>query len=264
MRRQLPQLQYHTRRIGQAWDLPDFHPPRFMGFRQFRPHILTFEEQTNAVRADEIAVHRQRRLGSGAQARAVTTSKVCGAASSIRTFRISTSRLHSSAAAFRKAAFLAVASNRVTATRPRSNSAKTRPGKPAPEPRSTRVLASWRDEGAPTGRNPRNAAARHPPGSARKRDYAGNSSLLAGRHRPSSRANVSRETWVAAANSSGPKWPSGTFGLFPGLHMRQDQGERGRGHAFDAASLAEGPGADALPASGELRWKGRSPRHNRG
>src|SRR6185312_10472898 len=54
MRRQLPQLQYHTRRIGQARDLPDFHLPRFMGFRQFSPYILTLEEQANAVRAREI------------------------------------------------------------------------------------------------------------------------------------------------------------------------------------------------------------------
>src|SRR6516165_7766158 len=35
---QLSQLQYNTRRIGQAWDLPEFHFPRFMGLSQFSPH----------------------------------------------------------------------------------------------------------------------------------------------------------------------------------------------------------------------------------
>src|SRR6202046_405346 len=53
IRRQFLQLQYHTRRIGQARDLPDFYPPRFMGFRQFGPYILIFEEKANAVRAAE-------------------------------------------------------------------------------------------------------------------------------------------------------------------------------------------------------------------
>jgi tRNA uridine 5-carboxymethylaminomethyl modification enzyme len=50
------------------------------------------------------------------------------------------------------------------------------------------------------------------------------------------RLNVSRETWVAAANSSGPKLGSGTFGFLASLHMCQHQGQGGRGHAFEATA----------------------------
>src|SRR5580704_5796365 len=64
IRRQLPKLQYDTRRVGQAWDLPDSHLPRFMGFRQFGPHILTFEEQANAVRAEKM-VRIAKQFGQG-------------------------------------------------------------------------------------------------------------------------------------------------------------------------------------------------------
>jgi len=59
----------------------------------------------------------------------------------MRALRMVTGRAIASAAAFRKAHFLAVASKSVTVTRPRSSSAKTRPGNPAPEPRSARVPA---------------------------------------------------------------------------------------------------------------------------
>src|ERR1019366_1972503 len=54
MGRQLPQLQYDPCGVGQARDLPDFHLPRFMAFRQFCPHILALQKQTNAVWAREM------------------------------------------------------------------------------------------------------------------------------------------------------------------------------------------------------------------
>ena len=109
MGRQLPQLQYDTRRIGQAWDLPDFHLPRFMGFRQFRPHILAFQEQTNAVRACEMLCIGQQ-LGQGGAGPGGDDIERLRGASSIRRLRIVTGSAMRSAAAVRKAHFLAVAS----------------------------------------------------------------------------------------------------------------------------------------------------------
>src|SRR6185503_5675614 len=64
MGRQLPQLQNDPGWVRQARDLPDIHVPIFMGFRQFGPHILALEEQTNAVRACKILRIAQK-LGQG-------------------------------------------------------------------------------------------------------------------------------------------------------------------------------------------------------
>src|SRR5258708_452359 len=44
---------YSSRWIGLAWGLRGPHAPIFMGLSQFRPHILTLQEQTNTVWACE-------------------------------------------------------------------------------------------------------------------------------------------------------------------------------------------------------------------
>src|SRR5471030_3141172 len=61
---QLSHNHYSTRGIGLAWDLRGFHVPIFMGFGQFRPHILSFQEEKNAVRACKFARISQE-LGQG-------------------------------------------------------------------------------------------------------------------------------------------------------------------------------------------------------
>ena len=91
--------------------------------------------------------------------------------------------IHALGSGFRKAHFLAVASYRVTAS-PGSIPASTRPGKPAPEPRSAKVLASAGIRGASWAQSQicrchRSSRVRRPPG------YAGHSSRPACRHRPS-------------------------------------------------------------------------------
>src|SRR5882757_2032059 len=63
---QLSHNHYSSRRIGLAWDLRGLYVPIFMGFRQFSPYILTFQEQANAVRPHEILGIAQE-LGQGRQ-----------------------------------------------------------------------------------------------------------------------------------------------------------------------------------------------------
>src|ERR1700761_8171052 len=46
---QLSHHHYSSRRVGLAWDLRALHVPIFRGFGQFRPHILTLQEQANSV-----------------------------------------------------------------------------------------------------------------------------------------------------------------------------------------------------------------------
>jgi hypothetical protein len=55
--------------MGLARYLPDFHFPRFMGFRQFGPKILTFEKQAKtALPSEFLSITQklgQRRTGPG-------------------------------------------------------------------------------------------------------------------------------------------------------------------------------------------------------
>src|SRR3569833_1989803 len=63
---QISHHHYSSRRVGLTLDLRDLHVPIFMGFGQFCPFILAFEEQANAVRACEpIGISQQ--LGQGGQ-----------------------------------------------------------------------------------------------------------------------------------------------------------------------------------------------------
>src|SRR3569833_2047210 len=61
---QLSHGHHSTRRIGLAWDLRDLHVPKFMGFGQFSPYILSFQEKANTVRSDEpVSIFQKQRQG---------------------------------------------------------------------------------------------------------------------------------------------------------------------------------------------------------
>ena len=105
-------------------------------------YILSLVEEGPATRGPRISVHKRAARDSGAQARAVITSKGSGATSSIRSFRMSGLRPSSPATASRKSALLPVASIRRDLAARAAASARTRPGNPAPLPRSTSVFAS--------------------------------------------------------------------------------------------------------------------------
>src|SRR6476661_1109882 len=73
-----------------------------------------------------------------------------------------------------------------------------------------------------------------------------------------SRANVSRETCVRAANSSGPKlFDSGRSmaSRRARLDLGQNQGQRRRSHAVDARGLAEGSRFEGRQFQPALRGK---------
>src|SRR6201996_6261890 len=63
---QLSHHHYSSRRVGLTWDLRGLHVPIFSRLGQFRPHILSLQEQANTVRTCEsLGVFQQQ--GQGGQ-----------------------------------------------------------------------------------------------------------------------------------------------------------------------------------------------------
>src|SRR5262249_23307378 len=146
-----------------------------------------------------------------------------------------------SAAATRNAHFLVVASLSVTETRSRSSSARTRPGNPAPEPRSARVRDPAGMRGANWAESQKWRRQRSSKDRSDTRLWRLFQSFRRSAKRPS-RVNVSCETPVAAANSWGPKasgtlQPGISLGFLAAFDIGENQGEGGRRDAFDTASL---------------------------
>ncbi len=132
-------LQNDPRTDASGWDLPDFHPPRFTGFGQFDPYILTLEKQADAVRADEmLCIAKQ--LGQGrAGARRHHVER-------LRRDFLDPDILDArpgGPCARRRPPETRISSRSPrtsdTSTRSRSKTASTRPGNPAPLPRSAKV-----------------------------------------------------------------------------------------------------------------------------
>jgi len=167
-----------------------------------------------------------RRIGSGASARAVTTSAASAELDSIRLSWIVTVTSDTRAASRRKAHFRALASIRWTSGTPMI--ARTNPGNPAPLPRSTKRWASggsrakscaessiWRRHGSAIVDLPtRLTRSFHLASRAPKRF---------------NRSSVSRETSAAAANPSASSG-SGTGIRHAAPDIAQQSDSRGRGN----------------------------------
>ena len=183
----LPNFKDRSGGIGLAGVPDDGHPPRFMGFGQFNPNRLSLEEQVHGLRtlkllciAQELAERRAgpgrdhiERLGRGVFHAGVADLRL---------------NLHPRGGGFEEGTFLGRGFDRARCESParsRSRQASTRPGKPAPLPRSTRLIASAGISGSQLRRVPDMTMPDLGQRDCARPDCAAHSTPPAAPHRPS-------------------------------------------------------------------------------